>query len=69
MEQIIVGSIFLLFGGLTAVRPDLLVRFQTWSQRVIMGAQFIPSERTYFVNRLVGALFIVLGLAVITGLM
>ena len=67
MEQTIVGFILLVFGGLNAVRPDVLMRFQIWSQRVIMGAKYEPSHRTYTVIRIFGGVFIVLGLLVITG--
>ena len=67
MEQYIVGFIFLVFGGMNVVRPDLMVRFQVWSQRVIMGAQYVPSERTYKVNRMFGVVFVLLGLLVVTG--
>ena len=67
MEQYIVGFVLLVFGGLNVVRPDLMVRFQVWSQRVIMGAQYVPSERTYKVNRMFGVLFVLPGLFVVTG--
>ena len=67
MEQYIVGFVLLVFGGLNVVRPDIKVGFQVWSQRIIMGAQYIPSERTYKVIRLFGAFFVFLGLLVITG--
>ena len=67
MEQYIVGFIFLVFGGMNVVRPDLMVRFQVWSQRVIMGAQYVPSERTYKVNRIFGVVFVLLGLGILTG--
>ena len=67
MEQYIVGFVLLVFGGMNVVRPDLMVRFQVWSQRVIMGAQYVPSERTYKVNRMFGVVFVLLGLLVVTG--
>ena len=67
MEQYIVGLIFLVFGGMNVVRPDLMVRFQVWTQRVIMGAQYVPSERTYKVNRIFGVVFVLLGLGILTG--
>jgi len=67
MEQYFVGFVFLLLGGMNVVRPDLMVRFQVWTQRAIMGAQYIPSERTYKVNRIFGAFFLLIGLIVITG--
>ena len=49
------------------MRPEIMLRFQVWSQRAIMGAEYIPSARTYTVIRIFGAFFIVLGLLVITG--
>ena len=67
MEQYIVGFVLLVFGGMNVVRPDLMVRFQVWSQRVIMGAQYVPSERTYKVNRMFGVVFVLLGLGILTG--
>lgn len=67
MEQTIVGFILLVFGGLNAVRPDVLIRFQIWSQRVVMGAKYEPSQRTHTAVRIFGAIFVVLGLLVITG--
>lgn len=68
IEQVIVGLIFLVFGGLNVVRPDLMLRFQVWSQRIIMGAQYIPSERTYTVIRMFGVFFVLAGFLVITGM-
>jgi len=62
-----VGFVFLLLGGMNVVRPDIMVRFQVWTQRAIMGAQYIPSERTYKVNRIFGAIFLFIGLITITG--
>ena len=41
-----------------------MVRFQVWSQRVIMGAQYVPSQRTYTVMRIVGGLIVILGIFV-----
>ena len=67
MEQTVAGFILLVFGGLNAVRPDVLMHFQIWSQRVIMGAKYEPSQRTHTIVRFFGAALIILGLLVITG--
>ena len=67
MEQTLVGFFFLILGGLHAVRPDLMLRFQVWSQRVLMDAKYEPGPRTYTIVRVFGALFIVIGLLTITG--
>jgi len=67
MEQYIVGFVLLTFGGINAVRPNIMMRFQIWTNRVIMGAKYEPSERTYKITRFFGAFFMVLGLLVIKG--
>ena len=67
MEQspLFVGLFFLVLGGVGVVRTDLVMRFQIWSNRVIMGAQYIPSRRTYSIMRGFGVLFVLAGLAVV----
>jgi len=67
MEQTLVGFILLAIGGLNVVRPDILLRFQVWVQRTVMGARYEPSRRTYTIVRLLGAVFMLLGLVNITG--
>ena len=69
MESKIVGFILLVAGGLMVVRPDILIRFQIWTQRVIMGAKYEPSQRTYKIARFIGVLFVLLGLLAITGIL
>lgn len=67
IESIIVGVILLVFGGLNVIQPDILMRFQVWSQCVIMGARYEPSARTYRITRVIGAALVVLGLLAVTG--
>jgi len=69
MESKIVGFILLVAGGLMVVRPDILIRFQIWTQRVIMGAKYEPSQRTYKITRFIGVLFVLLGLLAIMGIL
>ncbi|MDO8571521.1 MAG: hypothetical protein Q7R79_02490 [bacterium] len=68
MESRIVGFMLLVVGGLNVVRPDILMRFQIWSNRVIMGAKYEPSARTYLIVRITGSVFILLGLLALTNL-
>ncbi len=68
MVTSIVGLFLLVLGGTTAIRPDLMVRFQVWTQRTIMGSQLIPSQRTYTVNRGFGVFLSLIGLLLITGI-
>jgi len=69
MESKIVGFILLVIGGLNVARPDILIRFQIWTQRIIMGAKYEPSQRTYKITRFIGVLFVLLGLLAITGIL
>ncbi len=65
MGKIIAESVLLILGGFMVLLPGPVVRFQVWTQRVLMNAQYIPSKRTYTVMRFFGVLLIILGLAVI----
>jgi len=67
MESQIIGFIFLVIGGLAVARTDILMRFQIWTQRVIMGAKYEPSRRTYNITRFLGILFVLLGFLAIVG--
>jgi len=67
-ESQIVGLIILIIGGLNVVRPDIFIGWQVWSQRVIMRATYIPSERTHTILRFIGAVLILVGLLAITGI-
>ena len=69
MGKIIAGLILFILGGFMIVFTHAMMRFQVWSQRAMMGAQYIPSKRTYTVMRLIGGLLIILGLVVVTGLL
>ena len=67
--EIVVGLILVILGGFMLVCTNAMVRFQVWSQRAIMGAQYIPSQRTYTVMRIVGAFIIILGIVVGSGVL
>ncbi|HBB49355.1 hypothetical protein A2Z53_01945 [Candidatus Giovannonibacteria bacterium RIFCSPHIGHO2_02_42_15] len=67
IQQLIVGFILTVFGGLNAIRPEILVNFNIWTQKIIMGAQYIPSRHTFMAARIFGAILIVLGLFNLVG--
>ena len=67
MQPLIVGAILLIIGGLNVVRPDIMLRFQVWTQRVVMGANYEPGERTYRITRVIGALIMLMGFFIVTG--
>ena len=62
----IVGFILIVIGGFQAVRPDLMLAFQKWVYRRLMGAQFEWSGRTKNVVRSIGAAIMIMGLLVVT---
>jgi len=67
MEQIIVGIILFAFGGFSVIRPDVFLRFQIWVQKTVMGAEYVPSNRTYKIVRIFGIVLVVLGLLNLVG--
>jgi hypothetical protein len=69
MKYQIIGLILLCIGGFMAIRPDITVRFQIWTQRVIMGAKFEPSQRTRKAVRFIGVFIVLLGFAIMIGLL
>ncbi|MDX1535824.1 MAG: hypothetical protein R3346_03630 [Candidatus Spechtbacterales bacterium] len=60
-EEQIVSIVLVVMGSITAIRPDIMLRFQVWSQRVIMGAKYEPGVRTYKVMRIIGIVLTFLG--------
>ena len=57
-----VGIIFLVLGLLMSLRPKWLVKLQVWQAKNIYRAKLIPSKRTFFVTRVLGIIFLILGL-------
>ena len=64
MEAKIVGFILIVIGGLQAVKTDWFIRFQIWTQKTLMGADYIPSAKTYKIARIIGAAIMIMGLSV-----
>ncbi len=64
MKNIIAGLILFVLGGFMILFTHSMIRFQVWVQRVIMGAQYTPSKRTYTAMRIVGGILFVLGILV-----
>jgi len=64
-DSIIVGLILMIVGGLQALKTDWFVRFQIWIQKKLMGADYVPSTRTYTIVRIFGAVIMLMGLSII----
>lgn len=67
-EETIVSIIIILLGGFQTLRPDLMLRFQVWTQRVFMSADYRPTRRTETIVRAIGAFILVLGILLLSGI-
>jgi uncharacterized membrane protein len=47
---------------LLLAKPELILKLQIWSQKVIMDADYKPGIRTKIMFRIMGIIFIVFGL-------
>jgi hypothetical protein len=65
MGKIIAELVLFIVGGLMILFTNTMLRFQVWSQRVLMGAQYTPSQRTHMMMRVVGVLLVILGIIVL----
>jgi len=61
LELLLVGIVFLAIGAFYTITTDLAIKLQVWSNKVIAGAKFIPSNKTTLVFKIFGAFFLVLG--------
>ncbi|OGZ16074.1 MAG: hypothetical protein A3H76_01445 [Candidatus Lloydbacteria bacterium RIFCSPLOWO2_02_FULL_54_12] len=57
--MLIITLTVLVIGYLLIARPDIPLRWQTWSQKTIMGATYIPGPRTHTIMRVVGVIFVI----------
>ena len=64
MGKIIAEFVLFILGGFMILCTNLMIRFQVWVQRVIMRAQYTPSQRTYTAMRIVGGILFILGILV-----
>jgi len=64
VRLIIPALVLIVVGGFMATCTGQMIRFQVWLQHSLMGAQYVPSARTYTVMRIVGTFLAVLGLLI-----
>ena len=60
-QSAFMAIMFLSLGLLTVIKPELAVEIRVWTARTVLGARVVPSQRTYLLYRIVGAVFTVLG--------
>ena len=61
LVEVLVGVLLAFIGLVEALSPQMMVKFQIWTQRVVLGATYIPSARTYTFIRYLGIFFLALG--------
>ena len=66
--QTITGIILITFGGLSVLRPKLIVDFRIWSAKKIYRMDMVPSARTILMQRIIGILFMIFGVLVLNNL-
>lgn len=66
-ERVFVGMFFLGYGLLAMLRPDLIAKFQKWTQKTILGAKFEAGERTLKIYRVMGLLFVGMAILIVFG--
>jgi len=64
-DSIIIGLILIITGGIQALKTDWFLRLQIWVQKTLMGADYIPSKRTYKIIRIFGVGIIIMGLFIL----
>lgn len=50
---LILWIVFFVFGMLVTLKPELILKWQTYLQKKIMGVKYVPSERTRILMRLI----------------
>ncbi len=63
--KLITGFVFLAFGGLNAVKPEVYIKYQKWIFKTVYGAAFIPSAKTIKINKFMGVVFVLMGLIIL----
>lgn len=64
-DPIVAGLFLMLVGGLQAFGTKWFIRFHIWVQKKLMGADYVPSSRTYKIVRVFGTVILILGLYMI----
>lgn len=67
-EQSVTGFVLLLFGGLSVVRPDVVLGFRVWIAKKLFGATYRPTQKTAQVQKILGVAFVLLGIMILTGI-
>ncbi len=65
VAAVVFSAVFVILGLLYVLKPELIIRFHVWQQRVFMGAKFIPSKKTEAVIRIMGVFLLAVGLVIL----
>lgn len=67
MDVTLVVLVFLVYGVVALLAPKKVGEFQTWTNKMILGATFKPSKKTYMYYRGFGLLFLVIAVMLMFG--
>jgi hypothetical protein len=65
--RLLTGLILFVFGGLSVLRTDIVMNYRIWISKRIYGAEYKPTKKTFQIQKVLGILFVLLGLLLLTG--
>ncbi len=60
---LLVGVIFSIVGLFAFLKARTVLKVQIWVQKTWFGAKYVPSERTRVIVQIMGALYLIFGVA------
>lgn len=61
-NNLLPSLIFIIWGGLSILKPELVLKFRAWLAKKIYAADYKFSQKTITIQRFFGILFILIGL-------
>ena len=62
---VLIGVLFSLIGLIVILKPEFYVKLAVWKTKVFLGAKLIPGKRTGNMFRVLGIIFLIIGLAML----
>ncbi len=63
-KNLVIGVLFLIWGGVSLLRPEIIIKFRQLIAKKIFGVKYETSARTLVVQRIMGLLFIAVALII-----
>ena len=62
--NIFLGILFMIFGGVSIVRPDISFKFRAWMGQKLWGMEIKASKVTYQRYKILGVFYFLIGLVI-----